>query len=91
MSDLLSGVGDLGTGVPSPRDLKIGAATSLAVVRDLGAVAFLTGAWRIGAAMPLVGLLSGTQASAAWRALVPKDHLRSSPGWAFPIMQQQRI
>ncbi len=54
-------VGKLGTGVSSPLDWKVGAATSIAVVRDLRAVAFLAGAWRTEAAMPLAGSLSSTQ------------------------------
>ncbi len=48
---------------------KVGAATSLAVVRGLRPGAFLAGAWRTGAKMPLAGSLSGTQASVAWRVI----------------------
>ncbi len=65
----LRDVGNLGTGVSSPCDRKVGAATSLAVGQVLGTGAFLAGAWSIGATMSLAGSLSGTQASVTWRVI----------------------
>ncbi len=65
----LGDVGNLGTGVSSALDWKVGAATSLAVVQDLMARVIIGGTCRTRAAMLLATSLSGTQASVAWRVI----------------------
>ncbi len=85
---------NLDPGVAFAADWEIGTVASLGDVGDLGTGISFPCVWKIGAATSLAvvwDLGTGAFLADAWRIGAASSLLRLSPGWAFPIRQQQRI